>query len=498
MNEKNLLIEKYFEEHPVTESNINSFNTFIDVELQKIIKEELGEIIPTIIPPKVQDFRIKFGRIQIGKPVIIEADGSKKEITPAEARIRKLTYSASITAEVSTYVDDVQKETYSTVIGKIPIMVMSNRCHLNGSGREELIKRNEDPDDPGGYFIINGNERVLITVEDLASNKLFIQENKTGPIKFTGKLFSQSGVYRILHTLEQMKDGVIYLSFSRFQKVPFITIIKALGLLNDQEITQMISPEKQYDDIYMNLINSVEIKTQDDALESLSKKINIAQPKEVKMEKTMENIDKFLLPHLGIDELSRKNKAYNLCKLVKKYLAVVRGDAKPTNKDHYASKRLRLSGDLLSDLFRTNVIILRNDILYNFQRLVKRGKFYSTKIIIREKLLTQRVKSAMATGNWTGGRKGVSQNADRINFLSLQSHLQRITSLLSSSQENFEAREIHSTHFGRFCPIETPEGTPIGLRKNLTLLANVSDGKIDDQEKMFKIFERSGMKQKND
>ena len=98
----------------------------------------------------------------------------------------------------------------------------------------------------------------------MVSNKLFIQENKTGPIKFTGKLFSQSGVYRILHTLEQMKDGVIYLSFSRFQKVPFITIIKALGLLNDQEITQMISPEKQYDDIYMNLINSVEINLRTD------------------------------------------------------------------------------------------------------------------------------------------------------------------------------------------------------------------------------------------
>ena len=112
--------------------------------------------------------------------------------------------------------------------------------------------------------------------------------------------------------------------------------------------------------------------------------------------------------------------------------------------------------------------------LYNFQRIVKRGKFPTIKVIIRDKLLTSRIYSSMATGNWVGGRKGISQRMDRLNFLSTMSHLQRVVSPLSAAQENFDARELHSTHLGRLCPIETPEGTNIGLRKNLAMLATIS------------------------
>ena len=127
----------------------------------------------------------------------------------------------------------------------------------------------------------------------------------------------------------------------------------------------------------------------------------------------------------------------------------------------------------MAELMRVNMKVLVNDILYNFQRLVKRGKFQSVKTIIRDKLLTSRIKSAMATGTWVGGRKGISQNLDRINFIATKSHLTRVVSLLSATQENFEARELHCTHWGRLCPIETPEGTPIGLRKNILCFARL-------------------------
>ncbi len=163
-----------------------------------------------------------------------------------------------------------------------------------------------------------------------------------------------------------------------------------------------------------------------------------------------------------------------------------------TDKDHYKNKKLKLEGDLMSDLFRVNMRVLVNDILYNFQRLVKRGKFQSVKIIIRDKLLTSRIQSAVATGSWVGGRKGISQNIDRVNFLSTMSHLTRVVSLLSATQENFEAREIHSTHFGRLCPIETPEGTPIGLRKNLAMLAQVTQDELDESQ-IKKTIENLGV-----
>ena len=119
--------------------------------------------------------------------------------------------------------------------------------------------------------------------------------------------------------------------------------------------------------------------------------------------------------------------------------------------------------------------------LYNFQRIVKRGKFPSIKVIIRDKLLTQRVYSSMATGSWIGGREGISQRVQRTNFLELISHAQRVVSPLASSQENFAARSLHPTHIGRLCPIETPEGTNIGLRKNLAMLASVTKDMPDDE-----------------
>jgi len=113
-------------------------------------------------------------------------------------------------------------------------------------------------------------------------------------------------------------------------------------------------------------------------------------------------------------------------------------------------------------------------------------KFLSIKVLIREKLLTQRIYSSMATGNWVGSRTGVSQRISRQNFLELISALQRVVSPLSSSQENFNARALHCTHIGRLCPSETPEGTNIGLRKNLAMLCSISQA-TDSNEVLEKI-----------
>jgi DNA-directed RNA polymerase subunit B len=252
-------------------------------------------------------------------------------------------------------------------------------------------------------------------------------------------------------------------------------------LTKDEDIMRHISSEKQYDQIFVNLYEFVDVKTVEEALDKVAKQIGITQSRDIRLERIQEIIDKYLLPHLGTTREYRLKKAYNLCKYIKKFIQVENGTLQCDDKDHYANKRLKMSGELLSDLFRVNLKVLIGDLLYNFQRIVKRGKFPSIKVIIREKLLTQRIYSAMATGNWVGGRKGVSQRIQRLNYLEMISHLQRVVSPLSATQENFEARELHCTHLGRLCPIETPEGTNIGLRKNLALMANVSTHS-DDKE----------------
>ncbi|MFH0875178.1 MAG: DNA-directed RNA polymerase subunit B'' [archaeon] len=472
MKSRHIIAQKYFEENSLVYSDIESFNSFIETELQKIVDEN-GTILPTIIPHTIDEFKIKFEKVTVGRPEITEADGSKRPIYPVEARLRKISYSAPIWIEASAHVDGIQRESFKTMVGTLPIMLKSKYCHLSNMTKEELIAKGEDPYDPGGYFIINGTEKVLISVEDLAPNKMLVEKNQLGVTEWTGKLFSEFGSYKIPHTIEKMKDDIFYLTFTRVKRIPVIIIVKALGLIKDEEIMSFINTEFK-DEVFINLFEFVDIKTEEDALDLVAKKIGITQSREIRIERMREILDKYLLPHLGITKNDRLFKAYNLCKLTKRYIAVTHGVASEDDKDHYMNKRLKLSGVLLADLFRVNLKVLIGDLLYNFQRIVKRGKFPSIKVIIRDKLLTQRIYSSMATGNWVGGRKGISQRIQRLNNLETLSHLQRVVSPLSASQENFEARALHSTHLGRLCPIETPEGTNIGLRKNLALFANIS------------------------
>ena len=234
VNPNKLLLKKFFEEHSFVGSDIESFNNFIDKELQAII-EENKEIEPTIIPHNVDDFKIKLDKIWVTKPEIIEADGSKRNIFPIEARLRKLTYSSPVFIEISSHTNGVQRESFITQIGNLPIMLKSKYCHLSKLSREELIEKGEDPDDPGGYFIINGTEKILINIEDLASNQFLVEKvHATG--EYVGKLFSEKGSFKIPHQVEKLKDGIFYLTFTRVKRIPIIVIIKALGLLKDEEI----------------------------------------------------------------------------------------------------------------------------------------------------------------------------------------------------------------------------------------------------------------------
>ena len=168
-----------------------------------------------------------------------------------------------------------------------------------------------------GSFIINGTEKVLINIEDLAANRMMV-EKQQGPSEYVGKLFSEKGSFKIPHTLEKMKDGIFYLTFTRVRRIPVIVIIKSLGLLKDEEIMNLVSRDKKFDEVIINLFEFVDIKTEEDALDYVAKRIGITQSKEIRIERMKEILDRYLLPHLGLNKEDRVTKAYNLCKLIKK------------------------------------------------------------------------------------------------------------------------------------------------------------------------------------
>jgi DNA-directed RNA polymerase subunit B len=479
--EEHLLVKKYLEEHSLVESNIVSFNNFIDHRMQEII-DELNDTIPS------EDIEIKLGKIRVGRPQIVEADGSTHLITPAEARIRGLTYSAPVNVEI-TIKQSEQIESHDVEIGQIPIIVKSKVCNLSGMSKEQLIENYIDPLEPGGYFIINGNERIIVMTEDLAENQPFIEKSR-GNLML--RLFSKRGSYRIPIAITDTNEGIVEVSFSRFRNIPIIIILKALGLTKESDIAKYIG--KENDSLIVNLYEYTQIQNEEDAMMAIAEHTSLQGTKKEILDRIKQRLDSYFLPHIGLKKEHRVEKAITLCKFIKQFFVARENPQHLTDKDHYANKRVRMSGDLLSDLFRINMNILLRDVQHSLQKIQKRKKFYSIKTIAKSTLFTHRVESAIATGNWIGERTGVTQNMDKTNYLAILSQLQRVSSMLPSEQENFLARTLHPTHYGRFCPVETPEGTEIGLRKNLALLAKISTRTNLEDEKLIKFLIGLGMK----
>src|SRR3989338_4680100 len=473
--QKHILVKKYLEQHSLVESNLLSFNDFVQNKMQQIVNEINDNV-------KSEEVEIHLGKVRIDKPNIIEADGSSSLITPTIAKLRNLTYSAPVYVELTVKFAD-QTDSAEVEIGRIPIMVKSAACNTYGMSREELVENYMDCLDYGGYFIINGNERIMVMSEDLAPNQPFIEEGRLGLML---RLFSQRGAYRIPTTITETNEGILELTFSRLRNIPVIILLKSLGLIKEGDIAKIIGIEN--DCLIVNLYEYASIQSVDDALTFIAEKSGIQGTKKEITDRVKQRIDSFLLPHIGLDKAARTEKAATLARLVRLYMRAKENPQLRTDKDHYANKRVKLSGDLLSDLFRVNLGILIRDVQHTLQKIVKRRKFYSIKTIAKSTLFTHRIGSAIATGSWIGERSGVSQNMDKTNYLAMLSQLQRVSSMLPGEQENFAARTLHPTHYGRFCPTETPEGTEIGLRKNLAILARISTAIIFDDAQVMKKF----------
>ncbi len=481
VKDNHLIVKKYLEKHSLVESNIISFNNFIEQRMQEIVDEISGTM-------NNEEFEITLGKIKVGKPKVVEADGSSSLIMPFEARLRNLTYSAPITLELTVKKDN-QVDSEIVEIGRIPIMIKSNACNTSQMSKEELIEKYNDPLDTGGYFIINGNERVMIMAEDLAENQPFIETDSKDNLML--RLFSLKGTYRIPVVISENKEGLFEISFSRFKDLPAIVILKALGLTKESDIAKYIG--KGTDSVIVNLYEFVNLATKEDAMMHIAEQTNLQGTKKEILDRVNQRIDSYLFPHIGQKREDRIKKAVTLCKLIKQFLIAKENPELRTDKDHYANKRVRLSGDLLANLFRVNLGILIRDIQYSLQKSSKRRKFFSIKIIAKSTLFSHRMESAIATGSWTGERSGITQNMDKTNYLATISQLQRVSSMLPSDQENFLARTLHPTHYGRFCPIETPEGTEIGLRKNLAILSKVSTRVEFDEDGFLNGLEAEGL-----
>ncbi|HET6403888.1 MAG TPA: DNA-directed RNA polymerase subunit B'' [Candidatus Thermoplasmatota archaeon] len=498
------LVDAFYRERSLANHHIMSYNDFSNYWLQDIIdKIKVGddEAERGTITTDIEGYEVKLGKIRIGNPLVKEADGSTRLLTPMEARLRNLTYEAPMYLEFIPIIEGVEHEPEEVRIGDMPIMVKSAKCNITKENLERhegtiftpeeyyrrLMELQEDPLDIGGYFIINGTERVLISLEDLAPNRVMVEFNKRyGRDVPVAKVFSQREGYRALVIVEMKKDATLMVSVPAASgQLPLVVLLRALGMESDEDVMNAIVTDPEMMPFVLSNIedsvNEYGVSNREEAVAFLGKKLAGGQAKEYRIKRVESLMDRSLLPHLGNDPDDRMKKAIFLGRMARSVLELAIGHAEPDDKDHYANKRLKLAGDLMEDLFRVAFTGLVKDLKYQLERAHSRNRELKVSTAVRSDVLSQRLLHALATGNWVGGRAGVSQLLDRTSNLATLSHLRRIISPLTRSQPHFEARDLHATQWGRLCPAETPEGPNCGLVKNMALMTEISEG-YDDKE----------------
>ena len=467
------VIQDILKREGIARQHLNSFDEFLERGLQSIINE-VGQID---IENAEYPYKIQLGKVKLQQPRMMELDGSITHITPAEARLRNVSYSAPVMMEASVVEDGKILESRFVHIGDVPVMAKSNACILNNFSNQKLIEHGEDPNDPGGYFIINGSERVIVGLEDLSYNKIIVdRELVGGNTVFKAKVYSSIVGYRAKLELVMKNDGLIVARIPGSPvDIPVVTLMRALGLESDKEIASVVS---LVDDLQDELEGSFEkagdVPTSKDAIVYISKRIAPGMLEEFQIKRAETLLDWGLLPHLGKHPENRKEKAQFLGEAACKLLELKLNWITPDDKDHYGNKVIKFAGQMLADLFRTAFRNLVRDMKYQLERSGQKRGINAVAASIRPGIITDKLNNAIATGNWGRGRVGVTQLLDRTNYLSTISHLRRIQSPLSRTQPNFEARDLHATHFGRICPSETPEGSNCGLVKNLALSGIIS------------------------
>ena len=471
----------------VARQHLNSYNEFMERGLQSII-DEVAEIeIETAEYP----YKIKLGKIKLQQPRIMELDGSITHVAPVEGRLRNLTYASPVMLECSIVEDGKVLESRFIHIGDMPVMVKSNACILHNLPETKLIELGEDPKDPGGYFVINGSERVIVGLEDLSYNKIIVDTEETsGNTLFKAKVYSSIVGYRAKLELIMRPDGSVVAKIPGSPvDIPLITLIRALGLESDKDIANAVSLLAVIqDELEPSFEKAGEIVTSRDAIVYISKRIAPGMLEEFQIKRAETLLDWGLLPHLGKNPENRHEKALFLGEASSKLIELRLGLINADDKDHYGNKVIKFAGQMLADLFRTAFRNLVRDMKYQLERSGQKRGINAVAAAVRPGIISDKLNNAIATGNWGRGRVGVTQLLDRTNYMSTISHLRRIQSPLSRSQPNFEARDLHSTHFGRICPAETPEGSNCGLVKNLALSAVISVS-VSAAELVERLFE---------
>ena len=480
----NYIRDVFFTDNSLVKSHLESFDIFIQHTIPSILKQtEINPIVVENDKEEKSKCLISFSNPHLLSPRIIEND-CPIEITPMDARNRSLSYSSPLIVDMKKrieYFEDkkVVENIDQIILCWIPVMVGSSFCI------SKYKKLNECEYDCGGYFIVNGSEKVIVSQERVSNNIPFVFNPKKSlfmvEIKSTD-LYGRKipSPFKIKYVGNAKRTYKILMSSLPYIKkdIPLILVFKALGIIRDKDIVDTICTEnelknnKQLVDIITHLLEEGHNIEREHALEIIGKySSSSGNTSEKRISYAIKMLSDELLPHIGTGMFSLLDKGkfigYMARKLINSYLYNEYDD-----RDNFVNKRVDTSGYLLGSLF--------NQLFLSFCKecgIFIKKKY--TKKSISGDIITKGLAYSLSTGNWginksANVRTGVSQVLSIFNNNSKLSHLRRITTPISKNGASTKPRQLHNSQWGLCDPVETPEGSACGLVKNLALSACVS------------------------
>ena len=487
--------------------------------------------------PREVTVTIEFVNIQIRKPTIFENNGAVTPMYPNDARLRNLTYACSLYCDLlATFtmkewpksdpegagepiVTTSQRTLPHVHVGRIPVMVGSDTCLMSDLPEKTPREFGECSQDVGGYFIIQGGERVIISQERMAENYPFVfrqnkarkkdvevidvksigPDNEGAPKSFSVKIirparFSHGTTNSLVVTCPRIKAPV-----------PLFIMMRALGIPDDRSIVELIVGHDY--DAYTSILeesirNAEGITTTEAAHEWIRQRLGTSGSRETLTSNTLrptrsstpppirEILAEECLPHIGGASMEFEKACY-IALITRRLLDVNAGILAPDDRDSYTNKKVELPGNLMGNLFRflfcSKVVkdiksMITKEIHNGFWKssgkivdILNQSNVYK---ILKSTTITVGMKSALATGNFASGKMGIkagiSQVLNRLTYLSGISHLRRLSTPIEKTGKLLAPRKLHNTQWGFVCPAETPEGHAVGVVKNLASLAVVS------------------------
>lgn len=496
------LLDLFFErdKQVLVRHHIDSFNQFIDEIIPSILQSGENVISEKISENKVIRYRLTFDNPGIKPPILDD----ETPLYPLDAIQKNLSYSSKYSATVTQWQDIVDINTGITetkIIGtpekdvpiaKIPIMVGSKYCNLI---LQPSLSRKHCKYDAGGYFIVNGSEKVVLSVESIIQRKpLVFTKKDLNSIIFYVNVQSRPVTQFVgnvqVFTIKIKKDNTVVLSIPQFKDISIFTLMRALGLETDEDIVDSILDVKKEKamlnqlSVSMNAQNTSTLTTEE-AQEVMmnnmrsTKTYSDVSPEiraQQKKKHLMKILTQFILPHVTsgtnnpkIDMIYKAHYiGYMLHKLFKCYLKD-NNDVEEyrgcDDRDAMDKKRIELTGILLGTLFDQFFKKMLNDCNKIFRsKNVDDKKPPNIVSHIKPNTIEQGLRQALSTGAFgSQSRKGLSQMLNRMNHLHSASYLRRVITptVDASTNKMTSPRHLHNTQYGSMCPLETPEGCHI-------------------------------------